>query len=322
MVNSEHVAQFGVLEYYWQHYTSLFWWYLRRNKIYRATTRQDQQLDNVASFDEYPNCGLCGCDTVKDVFTTISGSSIVQCTKCNVLFTSPRIVESVWIDYLKTPSKRNVIFTENRIKYGVALPSNTRYSKPDWFSKKIEQKARVIEHIEKHLIGSLDYLHDVGCGVGFQIMVAEMMGIVSSGNDLNGYAVDVMNNRIGLTVYNKELPDTPIIDSSLDALIMNDYIEHTYHPRRELEKAYSLLRPNGVIYIHTFHIDCKSFVEKREKWHFLFWNHTYHFNAKTLIQVLTSIGYEICQVDALYEKDTMTIIAKKPIETVEERREL
>lgn len=313
-MNKEHVAQFGVLEYHWQYYTSLFWWYLRRNKIYRASTRQDQQLDNVAPFDEYPKCGICGSDTSKEMLITITGARIVQCDKCDVLYTSPRIEEKAWIDYLKTPSKRSITFTENRLKYGVALPSNTRYAKPEWLSKKIEQKARVIEQIEKHLIGSLDYLHDVGCGVGFQIMVAEQMGIVSSGNDLNGYAVDVMNNRIGLTTYNKELPDTPLVDSSLDAIIMDDYIEHTYHPKRELEKAYSLLRPNGVIYIRTFHIDCKSFVDKGDKWHFLFWNHTYHFTANTLTKVLTSIGYEICQVDAQYEKDIMTIIAKKGID--------
>ncbi len=72
MMSKEHVAQFGFLEYYWQKYTSRFWWYLRRNKIYRAKTGQDQSLDNVAPFDEYPECGLCGWDTVKEVLITIS----------------------------------------------------------------------------------------------------------------------------------------------------------------------------------------------------------------------------------------------------------
>ncbi len=313
MYKKESIAQFGAVEYYWQWLGALFWRFLRKYGIYQTKTLKDQILDRIAPFDEYPACDLCGSKNVKEVFITADNSRIVKCERCNVLFTSPRIDEKEWINYLRTPSKRSIMFTENRVKYGVALPSNIRYSMPNWFSKKIEEKTRIIEHIEKYLIGSLNCLHDVGCGVGFQIMAAEKRGIKASGNDLNGYAFNVMVKRFGLTIHHKELPETPITDSTLDAIIMNDYIEHTYHPKRDLEKAYSLLRPNGVLYIHTFHIDCHLFDEHRENWNYLFWNHTYHFSIETLTQVLTSIGYQICYVDASYDSLNMKIIARKPI---------
>lgn len=310
--NKKGIAEFGPLEYFCQWGRVIFWGILKKTGTYEPSSMEDQSVDRIADFDEFPYCSLCGSDKVAEEFTVADGSRIVRCEECGLLFTSPRINEKTWMNYLKEPSERSITFTENRVKYGVALPVNTRFAMPTWFSTMFKEKTRVLEHMEMYLKSPITRLHDVGCGIGFQLIAAEDRGITASGNDLNGYACEVMRNRLGLTVYNAEIHETPIPDSALDALIMDDYIEHTYHPRRDLEKAYTLLRPGGVLYLHTFHIGCRQFDDNKLNWNYLFWNHTHHFSVNTMKQMLSSIGYEICELMASYESEEMTVVAKKP----------
>jgi len=274
-------------------------------------TLEDHIREASAPFDEYPPCELCGSKSVKEVLITRDGRRIVECNNCELWFTSPRIDENTWVEYLKKDSERSIEYTENRLKYGVAHSRRVKYSPPNWRKLLMEKENQIIDDIQEYLGPQIRRLHDVGCGVGFLLETARNRGIEATGNDLNGYACKVMQGRLGLRVYNDMLPNLKIEEGSLDAIVFSDYIEHTYHPLQDLKAAHKLLCPGGVIWIETFHVDCHTFQRFKGDWSMLFWNHVFHFSIKTLKEMVAKAGFDIRYLKGDYNSSLALVIAKK-----------
>lgn len=291
---------------------AVFWRSMRKIGLTSPTeTQKDQEMDHIAPFDEYPFCDMCGNkeDVVKKLITK-DGCQIVECNKCKLWFTSPRINERTWSNYLKTATKRSIEFTENRLKYGVPLASNVRYSHPFWRKKREQKNQDIVNKINQFSKIRTHRIHDVGCGVGFFIDTALKNGMEVTGNELNKYACNVMRNRFGFKVYNNIITNIDLGQSKMDAIVMDDYIEHTYHPFEDLKKAKFFLKPGGIIFIKTFHIDCRAFHKHREKWNYLFWNHVYHFSPITLNKMIEKAGFRILEMKYNYEHFLITVIAE------------
>lgn len=172
---------------------------------------------------------------------------------------------------------------------------------------------RTIDEIEGYIVGELHRIHDVGCGVGFFLEAAGSRGIKATGNELNGYACRVMRERLNLEVYQDSMPDLQFADQSIDAVTMNDYIEHTYHPLADLRAAYRFLRPGGVLWLNTFHVDCSQYEKLKANWNMLFWNHVYHFSTASLEDAVKLAGFEVCLVATSRETVNIKVVARKPM---------
>ena len=269
------------------------------------------KTESDMNFTEFPSCALCGSEKNKPFLKTEDGMQLVKCTACNLVFTSPRIEISEWLAFLKEDNERNKTYTENRLKYGIALDTNIHKSTPDWRIRISGRnniglsKAKEIEKIER--------LHDVGCGVGFLLCDARDQGIQVSGNEMNAYACSAMQERFGLTVWNCNFNETPIKAGSLDMVTMTDYIEHTYQPLIDLQFAFKCLRPGGILWLKTFHIDCVQFETLKGKWPFLWWCHIYHFSPRTLKEMIQKAGFNILQADySNLGTSLIKIMAQKP----------
>lgn len=298
----------------YQLYKAFFWKSVRMLGLGSPTeTIDDQMKDQIAPFDEYPDCEVCGNRSVEEKLITADGMRIVECNNCGLWFTSPRISENVWTNYLKQVTDRSIEFTENRLKYGCALSSNVKYSLPFplWRFRLKNKENKILDSIENYLDGEIHRLHDVGCGVGFFLRTARERGINVTGNDLNTYACKVMKKRFGLEVYDSELPELNFSRNSIDVITFEDYIEHTYHPLRDLKAAYDFLRPGGVIYIKSFHIDCQKFDILKGNWNMLFWNHVFHFSTKTLKDMIEKAGFSIEHISTNYENVIVKVFVKK-----------
>ncbi len=301
-----------MLEYIAQYCRALFWRTIRKfNLISPYYTLKDQNKDKIAPFDEFPSCEMCGSDFLKEVFVTRDKCRIVVCNNCGLQFTSPRIKEDIWVGYLKNVTQRSIEVTKNRLKYGVALSSNVNFSMPNWYEKRMNLENQIINEIQKYLGYEIKLLHDVGCGVGFLLKAARARGIKATGNEINGYACKVLNRRLGLKVYNEILAKCPIEKNSLDAIVMKDYIEHTYHPLEDLKVAYNLLSDESVLWLETFHTDCYAFDRLKGNWNMLFWNHVFHFSTETLVKMIEKAGFKIELISGDYSTILLKIIARK-----------
>lgn len=261
------------------------------------------------NFTDCPNCALCGSDKNEIHMNVKDGMTLVECSDCGLLFTSPRIDEKEWISFLKSDEERNKVFTENRLRFGRALRKNIKKSHSGW--RRDIRKNHVELFNEAKIYGKVQRLHDVGCGVGFLLYDAKRYGLEVSGNDLNRYACSVMQERYNLDVWNVEFPDVPLQHESLDFVTMTDFIEHTYHPDRDLRTANKLLRPGGLLYVKTFHIDCDAFEQQKENWDFLVWNHVYHFSPELLERIIRQAGFEIIYSRWTTHQTLIRILAKK-----------
>ena len=300
------------LKYIARYYRALFWKALRRcGFISPYNSLKNQKIDKIAPFNEFPTCESCGSNSVKEILVTRDECRIVECINCGLKFTSPRIKEKIWVDYLKKETPRSIEVTENRLKYGVALSSNIKFTFPNWYENRLKMENQIIDEIQQYLDTKIKKLHDVGCGTGFLLRVADTKRILATGNDLNGYACNVMNKRFNLKVYNNVLSKCPIKDCSLDAVIMRDYIERTYHPLKDLKSAYKLLRKGGIIWIETFNVDCNEFYRLKGDWNMLFWNHVYHFSPNTLKDMVKKAGFDIKSISSNYYQVPLKTIAQK-----------
>ncbi|UCH32393.1 MAG: class I SAM-dependent methyltransferase [Candidatus Bathyarchaeota archaeon] len=302
------------LGWVYQLYGAFFWKLVRRLGLVSSTeTMNDHLRDQISPFDEHPACEICGNRSVEEKLVTADGMRIVGCSNCGLWFTSPRINENVWTNYLRQITDRAIEFTENRLKYGCALSSSIKYSLPYplWRLRLKDRENKVLGDIENYLGGEIRRLHDVGCGVGFFLRTAREKGIKVTGNDLNAYACKVMKKRFGLEVYNVELPKLDFSKNTVDAITFQDYIEHTYHPFHDLKAAFNFLRPGGVIYIETFHIDCLKFDTLKGNWNMLFWNHLFHFSIKTMKEIIEKAGFLIEHISTDYQNPMVRVFAKK-----------
>jgi len=303
--------EFSTLKYI-QHYSRAYFWnILNKFGLVSLKIIKDTHKVRIASFDEYPPCEMCGSTSNSQVLIVEDKSRIVKCVKCGLHFTSPRIKENVWLDFLRNETQILIEYTENRIKYGVALSENIKFVYPNWYERRLKRENMMIEEIESCLDATLKRLHDVGCGVGFLLLAANKKGISVTGNELNKYACKVMKERLGLEVFNEVLENCSIKEGSLDAIEMNDYIEHTYHPLQDLIAAYRFLRKGGIIRIETFHIDSRSYDKYKEKWNMLFWNHVFHFSTQSLLDMIKKAGFSIVSCSSSYENHIMKVVARK-----------
>lgn len=262
-------------------------------------------------FDEYPTCCLCGSDEAQHLLTASDGNRIVECQTCKLWFTSPRLKEEMWEYYIRNQSNaRNRKFTDNRIKHGVALEKNIKRQPRNWRKLKRKSHRKTLRLIKKWQSNPIKRVHEVGCGVGFFIDDLKNMGLKVSGNDLNGYACEEMKKKFDLEVWNDNFANIPLNDNSIDLVIMNDFIEHSYHPFEDVKTAYKLLKPEGILYIQTFIVDSDPYNKIGKEWDMLWWNHVYHFSMQSLVRMLEKGGFKVKMIAPNLKKGLVEIIAK------------
>ena len=123
------------LNYIRQLSRAYFWNGLKKYGLVSSKVIKDTQKTRIAPFDEYPPCEMCESISNTEILTTKDKSRIVKCNNCNLHFTSPRIKESVWLDFLKSEAQTLIEFSENRFKHGVALSANIKFVYPNWHEK-------------------------------------------------------------------------------------------------------------------------------------------------------------------------------------------
>jgi 2-polyprenyl-3-methyl-5-hydroxy-6-metoxy-1,4-benzoquinol methylase len=273
---------------------------------------QVQIAINEKNFDEYPACDLCGSEVTEEKFTS-RGARIVSCTNCGLWFTSPRLSGQALEAFLRYPyNPRNIDMTENRLHYGVSNSGNIK--SPLWNGRRAqisEKYNALLDAIQKHLDRPIETLHDVGCGVGFLIQDALARGLRATGNELNGYAHRVMTEDLGLEVWNCNVSEIEGRRDHYDVVVMDDYIEHTYHPYTDMKASHRLLKPEGILYLETFYIDSEPFKLHGDKWRMFTWPHVYHFSRATLQKMVEKAGFTVEDTITKPAKGVIRIFASK-----------
>ncbi|MBM4421921.1 MAG: class I SAM-dependent methyltransferase [Chloroflexi bacterium] len=237
-------------------------------------------------------CNLCGADECRELYpSTLSpngrgkgGSAflctspdygqhyrVVQCLRCGYVYANPR------------GDPAEVMQAYESVEDPLYL--RERAGRERTFRKHLKPLHRVAgEPNGRKLL-------DVGAYIGVFVEVARAAGWDAEGIEPSGWAVGEAV-RAGLPVRRGTLSSVGFPSESFDVITLWDVIEHFDDPRAELDHVFRLLKPGGVVVIHT--IDMGSLTAKLmgARWPFLMEMHIAFFSRATLRAMLERVGFQ------------------------------
>jgi 2-polyprenyl-3-methyl-5-hydroxy-6-metoxy-1,4-benzoquinol methylase len=134
---------------------------------------------------------------------------------------------------------------------------------------------------------------DIGCGRGF-FLNSIKRGFEVAGIEIDRKSSEYACKEFGLEILAGQITDMNPIEDSFDLITFWHSLEHLPDPRKALEKAYKLLKDNGIIIVAVPNIESMQARIFGNKWYHLeVPRHLYHFSQKTLSRMINSAGFSI-----------------------------
>jgi len=197
---------------------------------------------------------------------------VVKCQRCGLVYINPRPNSSdVLHDYEDVVDELYVEERDGRVLT-------------------FRQHLRPLQRIAGRPDGKR--LLDVGCHIGVFVDVAQQHGWDAWGVEPSHWAAE-QAQAAGLKVVNGTLATSGFPDASFDVITLWDVIEHVPNPKRELLQVHRLLKPRGVVVIHTIDIESPFARIMGHRWPWLMEMHLYYFSPRTLRRMVEEIGFEV-----------------------------
>jgi 2-polyprenyl-3-methyl-5-hydroxy-6-metoxy-1,4-benzoquinol methylase len=244
---------------------------------------------------EYVTCNLCGHDDTRVRFpsTLPEGAppqnveafrctspgygrhhTIVKCQNCGLIYTNPRFTgEEILDSYVAV---EDPLYLEER----------------DGRVLTFERHLRPLEKIK----APPGQLVDMGAYTGVFVEIAAQHGWDAFGVEPSHWAVEQARER-GLHMIEGTLANSGLADNSLDVVTMWDVIEHVSNPLGEMQQAERLLKPGGLLVVHTMDIDSGFARVMGGRWPWLMEMHIYYFSQRTLKHMLEKAGFTVIRIE-------------------------
>jgi 2-polyprenyl-3-methyl-5-hydroxy-6-metoxy-1,4-benzoquinol methylase len=197
---------------------------------------------------------------------------IVRCRDCGLVFANPRYSATLLID--EYAAVEDPLYEQER--QGRVLTFE-RHLRP------IE--AMIQNHHGKRLL-------DIGCYTGVFLEIAAAHGWDAYGVEPCRWAARVCAEH-KLRVRPGRLEDAGFEGDFFDLATSWDVIEHLSDPYSHLSEIYRVLKPDGLVAIHTIDIDSPFAKALGSKWPWLMEMHIVYFSRQTLALMLDKIGFEV-----------------------------
>jgi 2-polyprenyl-3-methyl-5-hydroxy-6-metoxy-1,4-benzoquinol methylase len=227
------------------------------------------------------NCAQCGSQNLEEVFAD-NPSKLVKCRDCQLVFFNPLPSG----EYLKS-------FYSSQTGYLSSIEENLKSFEADSHSWQ-DTANYILYKIYQHLPEEKGQrLLDVGSAYGFFLIFAKKRGLDVLGLELSTETSRYARQQ-GIEVLNTSLMDTDLKDGSFDIVTMNNVLEHTLNPIAEVKKAFSILKPSGILYIGVPNWDSMVSRVDGYNWKMKSWpNHLFYFTAETLGVILAKAGFTV-----------------------------
>ncbi len=133
---------------------------------------------------------------------------------------------------------------------------------------------------------------EIGCSTGIILSLLQNRGWQTTGIELSSKAGEVAKKR-GIQVLVRDFMQVKI-DEKFDLVILNHTLEHLENPEEVLKKIYSMLTPDGLLYIDVPNFGGLSAKLMGKNWPLLLpEEHLWHFTEKSLKILLKKNDFKI-----------------------------
>ncbi len=231
---------------------------------------------------EFVNCLLCGAGKAsKIIYRALPG--VVRCESCGLVYTNPRLKKEDIGDFYSK-------------EYFESHSSETMGYDNYVSDKELVEKTfrrRLIE-IEKKWATRRGRVLDVGCATGFFLFIAGEMGWEPSGVEISEYCCQYARKNFGLELTRGFFKEADTLKPGFRLITMWDYLEHSFTPDEDLQKAYELLAPGGILALATPDVGSLPAKIFKQNWMgFKEHEHLYYFTQKNLTELLKKEGFRV-----------------------------
>lgn len=206
-----------------------------------------------------------------------SHTQIVQCNACGYVYANPRWEDAELMDaYIAVEDDTYV---------------HERVGREKTFAKHLEKLESFVGP------GNGRALLDVGAYIGVFVEQAISRGWDAVGVEPSHWAAEI-SHLSKIPVYEGTLEADELVGKLFDVVTMWDVIEHVSRPSSELTKIMNMLKPGGMVVVHTMDIDSLTARVMGSRWPWLMDMHIHYFGRKTLTKMLEDNGYEVIWVGA------------------------
>lgn len=216
----------------------------------------------------------------------IRGMNIVQCPRCGLIYTNPRMV---W-EYVTSADK-----------FGAELDIYQRHYWPARRQSALKFWDRLRQHRQT------GRLLDVGCSFGFFLDEARRQGWQGVGMEPASDQAAWARQHLGLPVV-EDLESRELEPHSFDILTLWDVIEHIEDPHSFLKRCHALIRPGGVLLLKT--PNAEGLLQRNPWWLRPYlalyrqlvypanpMQHLYHFTPQIMHRVLQETGFTVVMTE-------------------------
>lgn len=135
---------------------------------------------------------------------------------------------------------------------------------------------------------------DIGCGRGLFLDVMRRGGWDPIGTELNEKTAFYAFKTYGLKVLHGDITQHKLLSQSLDAININQVLEHLKNPDQVIEESYRLLRKGGMLIISVPDLGSPQFAIGKKNWFLLDLPfHLFHFTEEGLENLLRKNKFKI-----------------------------
>jgi len=154
-----------------------------------------------------------------------------------------------------------------------------------------ETARRMLAKVERHVAPGR--LLDLGPWVGFYMAEAVSRGWSALGVEPSTFAAAYARERLGLEVRNEDLYGVDLPESSFDAILMGDVLEHLTRTDEVLERVKRWLAPGGVLVLLLPNAGSRLARVLGRRWWSVIPTHVHYFTPNSVARMLTRHGFEV-----------------------------
>ena len=231
-----------------------------------------------------PTCVFCGKDATVSVLKNIPKHgktySVFECAECRIAITHPFPSDDELARLYSCGNYR----TSHGKRFGNLIESLIHLGR-------LIKRRRIARHIKPGRI------LDIGCGRGLFLDVMHRGGWSTLGTELSKETASYAAEVYGLEVLTGDLVKHQLPGESLDAININQVLEHLKNPVEVLVECRRLLRRGGLLVISVPDLRSLQFTVGKKNWFLLDLPcHLFHFTEEGLKDLLKKNGFHIRRV--------------------------